>query len=72
MRKNCLGMAALTAILFFVVGCAHDKETNNRTAKRAAVGSAVGLATGGAQRAAIGGAARVITGKVQDKATEKR
>ena len=71
MIKNYFGIIVLIAIFVFVAGCAHDQETNNRTKKRAAVGSAVGLATGGAQRAAVGGAARVISGKIQDKATEK-
>ena len=71
MKKKCLVIVVLIALSVFVDGCAHDQETNNRTTKRAVVGSAAGLATGGAQRAVIGGAARVITGKVQDKATEK-
>lgn len=71
MVKNYFEIIVLIAIFIFVAGCAHDQETNNRTKKRAVVGSAVRLATGGTQRAAIGGAARVISGKVQDKVSEK-
>ena len=71
MAKNYLTLVALVLLFIFIVGCAHDQEANNTTAKRAAVGSAVGLATGGTQRAAAGAATRVITGKMQDKVKEK-